>query len=254
MTADAAPAPGVPPIVRHRSLVAFLLSFIPPLLYAPLGAGWALLAGIAATGWAAWVLVEGIVSPHLLKGKRWAALALALAGVTTFLALGDVAQEMLWRRAFQLTQDLAVYQDPTAKWSVLYPYQWGRQEQRTSGTTSQVFRPSKMTPAMQFSVTHRPRMGTRDLSLIIEGFFMNLPKGKETEILEREPVVLPSGQSAYRVVYSDLSRRIPLKNEILFILNEEDLYFLSVQATPRWFDRHRLYLERILYSLTLPAS
>jgi hypothetical protein len=83
---------------------------------------------------------------------------------------------------------------------------------------------------------------------------MNLPKGDGTEILEREPASLPSGHSGYRVVYTDLSRRIPLKNEILFLLEGEELYFLSVQATPRWFDRHRPALEKLLYSLTLPPS
>lgn len=239
---------------RRQGLSAFLLSFIPPLFYVPLGAGAALATGAAATGWAAWALTQGIVYPHAYGGKRWSLLGLALAGVTTYIALGDVAQNILWRRAFQLTPDLAIYEDPVDKWSVLYPHEWARQEQRVSGTTNHVFHPSKLTPAMQFSVTRRPNVGTDDLSLIVEGFFMNLPKGSSTEILEKEPVTMPSGLKAYRVVYTELSRRIPLKSELLFTLDGKDLYFLSVQATPRWFDRHRIYLERLLYSLTLPPS
>lgn len=234
--------------------MAFLFALIPPLLYASLGCWWALVTGTAVTLWAGWVVTQGLIYPHLYRGGRWAMVGLAIAGSTTFFALGEAAQDFLWRRAFQLTSTPAVYVDPIEKWSVTHPSLWARQEQRVSGTTSQVFRPSKLTPAMQFSVTHRPNVGTRDLALIVEGFFMNLPKGTGTDILEREPAALPSGQTGYRVVYTDLSRRIPLKNEILFILEGEDLYFLSVQATPRWFDRHRTELEKLLYSLTLPPA
>jgi hypothetical protein len=239
---------------RRQGLSAFLLAFIPPLLYYSLGAGWALLAGTGATAWAAWALVQGIVYPHAYRGKRWSLLGLAVAGATTYVALGDVAQNILWRRSFQLSPDLAVYQDPVDKWSVLYPHEWTRQEQRVSGTTNHVFHPSKLTPAMQFSVTRRPNVGTDDLALIVEGFFMNLPKGSQTEILEKEPASLPTGEEGYRVVYTELSRRIPLKNELFFILHGKDLYFLSIQAGPRWFDRHRVYLEKLLFSLTFPPA
>ena len=83
---------------------------------------------------------------------------------------------------------------------------------------------------------------------------MNLPKGAQTDILEKEPTTLPNGQEAYRVVYTELSRRIPLKSEILFVMEKDRLFFLSVESTPRWFDRHRLYLEKLLYSLELPSG
>jgi hypothetical protein len=237
---------------RRQSLASFLLSFLPLLLYACFGGAWALLPGLAVSVWAGWALVLGLLYPHAHRGKRWALGGLAVAGAVTYAAVGDVAQDYLWRRAFQLTSETAVFQDPVRKWSVSYPAQWGRQEHRVGGTVTHVFRPSRATPAMQFSVMHRPDVGTEDLSLIVEGFFMNLPKGKETEVLERESVGLPSGHLGYRVVYTDLSRRIPLKNEILFVLDGKSLYFLSVQATPRWFDRHRPALERLLYSLTFP--
>jgi hypothetical protein len=106
---------------------------------------------------------------------------------------------------------------------------------------------------MSFSVTCRKNVGTQNLALVVETFFMNLPKGAQTEILEKEPAALPAGQEGYRVVYTDLSRRIPLKSEVLFVINEGKLYFLSVEATPRWFDRHRTYLEKLLYSLEFPV-
>ena len=167
------------------------------------------------------------------------------ATLDDYLALRGAIEDgdATWTDLARFFTDDAVYIDPA----------WGRQEQRTSGTTSQVFRPTKITPAMQFSVTSRPNVGTQDLGLIVEGFFMNLPKGKGTEVLEREPVLLPSGIEGYRVVYTDMSRRIPLKSEILFVLAGGRFYFLSVQSTPVWFDRHRPALERLLYSLTLPS-
>ncbi len=235
-----------------QGLSAFFLSLPAPLVFYALGGGWALVVGGAATVWAGWVLVMALDYPHAFRGKRWALAGLAVAGVTTYTAVGDLAQNMLWRSAFQLTSKMSVYQDPVQKWTVQYPYLWGHEEQRISGTTSHVFRPSRLTPAMSFTVTCRPNVGTEDLALVVEGFFMNLPKGAETEILEREPVTLASGYKAYRVVYAEMSRRIPLKNEILFTLSGEKLFFLSVQATPRWFDRHRLYLERLLFSLQFP--
>lgn len=236
-----------------QGLSAFFLSLPAPLVFYALGGGWALVIGGAAAVWAGWALVRALVYPHAFQGKRWALAGLAVAGVTTYVAVGDVAQNILWRRAFQLTSKLAVYEDPVQKWAVQYPVKWGHQEQRISGTTSHVFRPSRLTPAMSFTVTCRPNVGTEDLALVVEGFFMNLPKGAETEILEREPVTLSSGYKGYRVVYSELSRRIPLKNEILFVLSGEKLFFLSVQSSPRWFDRHRLYLERLLYSIQFPS-
>ena len=237
---------------RRRGIVAFFLAWPAPVAYTILGSGWGILVGGAATAWAAWVLVEALVYPHARRGKRWALLGLAVAGATTYAAVGEAAQEFLWRRAFQLTGDSAVYENPVGKWRILYPAQWGHEEQRVGGVTSHMFHPTRLTPAMTFTVTCRPNVGTRDLALVVEGFFMNLPKGADTQILEREPVALPSGLEGYRVVYSDVSRRIPLKNESLFVLSEETLFFLTVQATPRWFDRNRLYLEKLLYSLELP--
>src|SRR5262245_41120271 len=75
---------------RRRGLSAFLLAFLPPLLYKPLGAAWALTIGLLATAWACSALIQGLVYSHAHRGKRWAALGLALAGATTYLAVGDL--------------------------------------------------------------------------------------------------------------------------------------------------------------------
>jgi hypothetical protein len=238
---------------RFRGWLAFGLSFIPLLLFVTLGSGWSLALGAATTGWAAWVFVQAVLHPHVNLGKRGAFLGLLLSGATTYAAIGDVAQTLLWRRAFQLTPELALHRDPVNEWSVSYPALWGHQERNTGGAQTQTFRPSKMTPAMSFSVTCRPNVGTQDLALVVESFFMNLPKGAQTEILEKEPVTLPSGLMGYRIVYTELSRHIPLKSEILFVLDKGRLFFLSIQATPRWFDRHRAYLEKLLFSLSLAS-
>jgi hypothetical protein len=249
-----APSPASFSPSNRRGLIAFAASIVSTAAYFLLGSEWALLLGAPAAAWSAYVLIQAIIHSRLNLGKRWALAALLLSGVSAYMALGDVAEGVLWRRAFQLTPDLAVYEEPVEKWRVGYPRLWDHQQHGVSGTLSTVFKPSKITPAMQFSVTRRAAVGTEDLSLIVEGFFMNLPKGSQTEILEKEPVTYPTGHKAYRVVYAEMSRRIPLKSEILFLLEKGDLYFLSVEATPRWFDRHRPYLEKLLYSLELPAS
>lgn len=219
-----------------------------------LGIGWGLGMGTAAVVWSAYVFVWSWLHPRIYLGKRWALAGLAFSGVIAYTAFGELAYSYMWRKTFQMSDDLAMYEDPADKWSVLYPALWTRKEQRVSGTVNHVFKPSKITPAISFSVTRRANVGTEDLGLIVEGFFMNLPKGAGTWILEKEPAKLPTGEEAYRVVYAELSRRIPLKSEVLFVLHGGNLYFLTVEATPRWFDRHRTYLEKLLYSLTLPPA
>jgi hypothetical protein len=100
-------------------------------------------------------------------------------------------------------------------------------------------------------VTARPNVGTKDLDLVVESFFRNLPNAKDLQVHEKESVTLPSGQPAYKLVYSEQGRRIPLKNEALFVMDGSRLFFLTVGASPRWFDRQRAYLENLLFTLRI---
>jgi hypothetical protein len=74
------------------------------------------------------------------------------------------------------------------------------------------------------------------------------------EIYSRGFFTLPTGQSAYRILYSEKSRRIPLKNETLLVMDKTRLFYLTVSASPRWFDRHHIYLENLLNSLKIVAA
>jgi len=76
--------------------------------------------------------------PSRVSGENDGVGGLAIAGVTTYAAVGDLAQNMLWRLAFQLTSKLAVY-EIRSEMDRAIPFLWGHEEQRVSGTTSHVF-------------------------------------------------------------------------------------------------------------------
>ncbi len=248
-------APAAPALLRKQTYAWAVAALILAGLTAAAKGLWGnvptLWVGLPATAYAAYVFFWSRFYPRIYLGK--ALLALAVSGAVTYVAFGELAHAHMWRRTFQLSWELVPFRDPQG-WSVSHPKLWSHEEQRVSGTTNHVFKPSKITPAMYFSVTSRPNVGTTDLNLVVDGFFQNLPKSREIQIHEKTPLTLPTGQPAYRLLYSELSQRIPLKSETLFVLDKSRLYFLTVSAAPLWFDRHRDYLERLLGTLTLPPS
>lgn len=207
------------------------------------------LIGFTSTVFCAYVLYWSQIHPRIYLWKQITLLALVMSGAFTFVLFGKVTNAYVVRKTFQLTGPLVTYTDPVEKWSVSYPKPWNHEEKRVSGIVNHSFRPSRITPAMYFSITSRANVGTSDLAMVTENFIANLPQGQNTPILENELVSLGSGLTGRRMVYSDTTRRIPLKNEVLIVLDGPHLYFLNVGAAPRWFDRHRSTLEQLLYSL-----
>jgi hypothetical protein len=215
--------------------------------------GWVIALGLPVTIYSGYVFLWARIHPRIYLGKGLALTALIISGAVTYVAVGELAHNLMWKRAFQLSGKLVEFEEPVERWRVSHPRDWSHEEQGVSGTTIHMFRPSKVTPTVFLSVTSRPNVGTSDLNLIVEGFFLNLPKGAETRIHERGTVTHPSGRTAYAVVYSEPGRRVPVKNKMLFILDESHLYVLTVGAAPLWFDRHQDYLNRLLESFQPPA-
>lgn len=217
-------------------------------------APWTLGIGLLVIVLAAFASFKSFVYPRIYPGKTIALASLLFSGALTYTAFGQIAYQIMWKHTFQLSNELREYKDPIDAWSVSYPKLWKHEQHRISGTTNHIFKPSRMTPTMYFSVASRINIGTNDLSLIVENFFMNLPKDAETQILEQAPTTLPSGHPAYRIIYEEVSQRIPLKNEILFMTHNSRLYFLTIGGHPRWFDRHHDYLRNLLYTLKISEN
>ena len=205
----------------------------------------------AVTAFALYIFLWGLIHPKIYLGKGLALGGLSLSAAVTLLALGDVGYAFMWRRTFQLSGPLATFQEPEQKWAVSIPKKWSHESQNTGGTVNHVFRPSTAAPPMYFSVAARPQVGTQDMDLVVQNFLTNLPMGTETQVTENEIVVRDDGRKATRIVYTELTRRIHLKSEILFVLDSSHLYFLTISANPRWFDRHREILEKTLFSLEI---
>jgi hypothetical protein len=230
------------------------LALLAWVIYPAAGPAWALPGALAATVWAAWLLARSMTHSGLRLKWRWvwgATLVFSVPGTALF--LHQSTHQWVWRRTFQFSDGFARYQDLEG-WSVLHPAAWPRQEERTSTSVTHLFKPQGVTPPMSFSITRRHDVGTQDLSLIVEHFLLNLPPDGKAEILEREPVQLPSGLQGFRVLYWTPAGRIPLKNDVLFVMDKGTFFFLSVEAGPRWFDRHRAELEQALMSLQPPAN
>jgi hypothetical protein len=213
--------------------------------------GLTLAIGLVATAFAGYVSFWSRIHPKIYLGKGLAVGAFLVSAAATYVAFSELAQAWVWDRTFQLTDKLNVFRAPEENWSVAYPKLWSHEEQRVSGTVIHRFKPSRPTPTMFFQVTSRENVGTTDLSLVVQSFFRNLPNEKDLDIIDREITALPTGQPAYRLVYSELGRRIPLKNEVLFVLDGSRLFYITVAASPRWFDRQRGYLRGLLYSFRI---
>ncbi|HRY30677.1 MAG TPA: hypothetical protein P5079_11655, partial [Elusimicrobiota bacterium] len=193
------------------------------------------------------------VHPRIYLGRGMALAALIFSAVVAYIAFSELAYAYMWRQTFQLTETMSTYWDPVENWSVLYPKPWSHEAARLGETILHTFKPSKPTPTMYFSVTTRNGVETKEIAQVVDGFLLNLPKDRGIHLLESEKLVLPGGQPAYRIVYSEQTRRIPVKNETLFVMDGTRLFYITVGAAPRWFDRQRVYLERLLYSLTLSS-
>lgn len=213
--------------------------------YGWLSQGWTLALGLAALAVTSFALFLTMKHPRLYPGKGIVLVSLCACLLLAYLAFGQLARDFMTRRTFQLQGPSSEFQDPVEGWSVSHPSLWTREEKRVSGTVSQLFKPSQDSPAIFFSVTSRNNVGTDDLDLIVQGFFMNLPKDKNIEIAENESMTLPNGLKAQRIVYGDAT----MKNEVILALHNTRLFMLSVGAAPGWFDRNRTDLERLLYSL-----
>jgi hypothetical protein len=216
------------------------------------GSSWGFAWGVPVTLLAAFIVLRGGVYPRLYRRKYLAMIGLIVSGVFTYMSFSDLARDWIYRQTFQLTGPNRLFENAGDLWSLYIPVRWSHEEQKVGDVVNHIFKPSQPSPAMYLTLTYRADAGTDDLDTVVQNFFLNLPKGGEAQVSERGYVALPTGQRAYRAITTDTGRRIPLKSEILIVLEGPHLYVLTAGGHPRWFDYHRKRLEDMLNSLRVP--
>jgi hypothetical protein len=194
------------------------------------------------------VIVKASLYSRIYRGKNFAMAGLVLAFLGFSDAVGQLSYHHLWRKAFLLTGRDVVFENPTDGWRVRYPRDWASFALKTGQVTTHVFKPNKLTPALEFSLTHRPAVTETDLESAVELFIMDLPKSGDTQILSRGPVRYPKFQKAYEIVYEDPGQTIVLRHRVMFLAGAEGLTVLSVAAAPHWMDRLAADADHFLYS------
>lgn len=195
-----------------------------------------------------WVIVRASLYTRVYRGKNLAMAGLVLAFLGFSDAVGQISYHYLWRKAFLLTGQDAVFENPADGWRVRYPRDWASLLFKTGQVTTTVFKPNKLTPALEFSVTHRPAVTGTDLESAVDLFVLDLPKSGGTQILFRGPVRYPRFQKAYEVSYEDPGQSIVLRHRVIFLANAEGLTVLSVAAAPHWMNRLAADAEHFLFS------
>jgi len=230
------------------AVAALILHFIWP------GMASAILTLAAAAG--ALVIATRVLRyPRLYVDSGAVLAALAIAGMGLYFSVGNLLNARVVRHTFQLEEPWDRYVDDEGRWSVARPARWTHEARRDEGSVTHTFKPSRVTPPMYFSVTVRTDAGVSDLETVVENFFINLPKEKDMSVLQSEPLRLETGHDAYRFEALESEQSMRLKTENLLVMDDDRVFFLTVCAPPRWFERHREALSKLLYSLqTVPAS
>jgi hypothetical protein len=214
-----------------------------------------MVAGLAAVLYGLYVVFWQRVHPRIYLGQGLALASLLAAAAVGYASFSEISHTWVWRRTFQLSDHFIVYQQPSEKWTIFYPKLWTHEEQGVSGSVLHVFKPSRVTPTMYLTATARPNVGTTDLELVVEGFFQHMPSERRIQVVTRESFAYqPGGYSAVRLIYTEQTRREPIKNETLFIMDSGRLFVLTASASPRWFDRNQEYLEGLLHSFRVKNS
>lgn len=214
----------------------------------------AILLGAVGALAALWVAQRATLYPRVYLGRPMAFLGLLLSLVSVNESLGAVGYNVLWRRSFQVNGVFAVYTDPTAGWRVEHPTRWVTVNELADQSITLSFKPSMLSQSMIFSVTRKPGDGKTDVRDWADRFLFRLPKSDRTLILERRPFRYPDGRDAFELIYEDPLQTLPLRHRIVFVNQGNELFMLSVAATPGHLDRLGEEAERFLLSLRAPSA
>lgn len=195
-----------------------------------------------------WVIVRASLYTRVYRGKNLAMAGLVLAFLGFSDAVGQISYHHLWRKAFLLTGRDVAFENPADGWKVRHPRDWASFAMKTGQVTTYFFKPNKLTPALEFSLTHRPAVMDTDLESAVDLFLLDLPKSGDTQILSRGPVRYPRFQKAYEIVYQDPNPTIVLRHRVVFLAGAEGLTVLSVAAAPHWMDRLAADADHFLFS------
>lgn len=215
---------------------------------------WTVLAlSLATVLFAGGVLWAITLYPRTYLGQRWTSLGFLVALFLLCDSIGQAAFQIQWRRSFQVNGPWKEFTDRGQGWRVAFPLRWVPYELYTPTTGTVIFKPARMTPAIEFSVTRHPRPAAPDLTSVVESYYLNLQKSTETKILAGEAFRYAGGHEAYRMVHQDPKQALVLRQENIFLLHGEELYILTATAVPAWFKRFQKDLDRFLHSLRLTA-
>ena len=217
-------------------------------------ASWAVLGmALVATLFTFGVLWAITLYPRTYLGSRWASTAFMVALFLLCDSIGQVGFQIQWRRSFEVNGAWKDFTDRGNAWRVRIPAKWQPLELYTPATGTVIFKPTRLTPAIEFSVTRHPRTKDQDLSAAVEAYYLNLPKSTDTKILAGAPFDYAPGLDAYRMVHQDPQQALVLRQENVFLFHGDDLYMLTVTAVPAWFNRFPADLDRFIRSLRFTA-
>ena len=230
------------------SILAFLAG-IAVVALRGLAGPWASLAGsLLALPFCFWVILRTSLYRRVYHGKPLAMLGFLIAFLGFSDAVGHLSYHRLWRHAFRLTGQEALFESPSEGWRIRYPGQWTPYSMKEEGVTTYFFKPEKNTPAIEFSLSHRGGTENPDLISTVRDFLLALPKSGKTEILYQGPIRYPLYQNAYQLIYEDPTASIVLRHKLIFLSHAEGLTVLSVTSVPVWYERLSSDADRFLFS------
>ena len=235
-------------------------SFLPTVIVFALGAaawgirikagpGAAILAGVPILLVSLWLCRRATLYPRIYRGYPMALGGLLLTFTAINHSVGLIGYEKLWRRAFHLGDTYREFRQPQENWVVQYPSNWAAWEERTPETQTFMFKPSRLTYGLLFSVTRKALASPANVEQLADQFLLRLPKSGQTRILERRAFDYPDGREAFELVYEDPTQTVPLRNRVVFVIQSGDLFMLSASAMPGGLARLTQDADRFLLSL-----
>lgn len=209
----------------------------------------AVAAGLPIIVVSLWLCRRATLYPRIYRGYAMALAGLLMAFTGVNQSVGVIGYEKFWRRAFHLGTDYRDFRHQKEKWVVQYPSHWAAWEERTPETQTFMFKPSRLTLSLMFSVTRKPLNAPSSVEQLADQFLMNLPKSGQTQILERRAFDYPDGRPAFELVYEDPTQTVPLRNRVVFVIQGGDLFMLSASALPGGLARLTQDADRFLLSL-----
>ncbi|HOW27275.1 MAG TPA: PsbP-related protein [Elusimicrobiota bacterium] len=239
-----------PPSTRLAVLSVVFALFCWPVWHwagGPLG----LVYCLFSVSWAFWAQWRADLYPKSYGGRPMALAALFLSGLMGYFSLSSVLHPLLLKRAFQLSDQMSSYRETDGRWTLSYPERWSHEEIRNDLFVSHAFKPAKESPALFFTVMSKPAGGETQVGQVAQHFLESMNTADNNFQLYENREESLQGRPAVRIVYGIQTGRIPLKNEVLLVLETDRLYLLTIGGAPRWFDRNRTYLRKLLYSFQL---